>query len=148
MPTLQNSRWEKFAQNVAKGMTLVDAHADAGYERNDGNAVTLSRRPEIAGRIKELKGAAAEAAVVTTAGLIAEAEEARLLAMEERNAAAAVAAIREKGVLSGKRIERAERGGPGEFDWLENLSADELREMITRAMNGEGFAAPSSETKQ
>lgn len=126
----------------------VESFADAGYERNDGNAVTLSRRPEIAGRIKELKGAAAEAAVVTTAGLIAEAEEARLLAMEERNAAAAVAAIREKGVLSGKRIERAERGGPGEFDWLENLSADELREMITRAMNGEGFAAPSSETKQ
>jgi hypothetical protein len=53
---LAKLRWEKFAQNVAKGMTLVDAHADAGYERNDGNAVTLSRRPEIAEAKKQRMG--------------------------------------------------------------------------------------------
>jgi hypothetical protein len=35
---------------------------------------------------------------------------------------AAVAAIKEKGVLSGKRIERSERGEPGEFDWMERAS--------------------------
>jgi hypothetical protein len=40
---------------------------------------------------------------------------------------AAVAAIKEKGVLSGKRVERTERGAPGEFEWLEDLSADELK---------------------
>ena len=30
-------------------------------------------------------------------------------------------------MLSGIRIERSERGMPGEFDWLEKLSVDELR---------------------
>jgi hypothetical protein len=54
--------------------------------------------------------------------------------MRDGQYSAAVAAIKEKGVLSGKRIERAERGGPGEFEWLENLSADQLRELINTAL--------------
>jgi hypothetical protein len=37
-------------------------------------------------------------------------------ALENGQLSAAVAAIKEKGVLSGKRIERAEVGAPGEFD--------------------------------
>jgi hypothetical protein len=40
---------------------------------------------------------------------------------------AAVAATKEIGVLSGIRIERSERGMPGEFDWVDKLSVDELR---------------------
>jgi hypothetical protein len=126
----------------------VESFADAGYERNDGNAVTLSRRPEIADRIKELKGAAAEVAVVTTASLIAEAEAARVGAMNDANWAAAVAAVREKGVLSGKRVERAERSGPGEFDWLENLSAEELRAILNDALKDEelGDMRPPSDS--
>jgi hypothetical protein len=47
--------------------------------------------------------------------------------MEAGQLAAAVAATKEIGVLSGKRIERSERGAPGEFDWLDKLSVDELR---------------------
>jgi hypothetical protein len=52
-----------------------------------------------------------------------EAEQVRVRAMESGQLNAAVAAIKEKGVLSGKRIERSEVGGPGEFD---HLSDEEL----------------------
>ena len=34
--------------------------------------------------------------------------------------------VREKGVLSGKRVERSERGQPGEFEFLEKMSPEEL----------------------
>ena len=48
-------------------------------------------------------------------------------AKEAGQTAAAVAALKEIGVLSGIRIERSERGGPGEFEWLEKLSVEELQ---------------------
>jgi hypothetical protein len=48
-------------------------------------------------------------------------------AKEAGQAAAAVAGLKEIGVLSGIRIERSERGGPGEFEWLEKLSVEELQ---------------------
>jgi hypothetical protein len=38
------------------------------------------------------------------------------------------------------RVERAERGGPGEFDWLENMSAEELRAFINDALKDEELA--------
>jgi hypothetical protein len=44
--------------------------------------------------------------------------------------AAAIAAVKEKGVLSGQRVERRESGGPGEFAELENMTADELRAFL------------------
>ena len=50
---------------------------------------------------------------------------ARRGAMEAGQYAAAVAAVRE-GVLSGKRVERSERGQPGEFEFLEKMSPEEL----------------------
>ena len=62
--------------------------------------------------------------------LINEAEQARLAAMEAGQYSAAVAAIKEKGVLSGKRVERRESGAPGDFDWIENASAEELQAFI------------------
>jgi hypothetical protein len=47
--------------------------------------------------------------------------------MEAGQYSAAVAAAKEIAVLLGIRIERSERGGPGEFDWVEKLSVDELQ---------------------
>jgi hypothetical protein len=49
---------------------------------------------------------------ITIENLIEQAEEARRRAIESREFSAAVAAIREMGVLSGKRIERSEVGPP------------------------------------
>ena len=50
-------------------------------------------------------------------------------AMENGQLSAAVAAIKEKGVLSRKRIERSEIGGRGEFD---HLSDEELRALVIK----------------
>jgi hypothetical protein len=55
---------------------------------------------------------------------------ARLAAMASGQISAAVSAIKEKGVLSGKRIERSEVGAPGEF---ETMTDEELeRALIER----------------
>src|SRR5262245_39566336 len=59
--------------------------------------------------------------------MIEKVEAARLAAMQAGQFSAAVAAVKEIGILSGIRIERAERGIPGEFD---NMSVDELRAYI------------------
>jgi phage terminase small subunit len=67
---------------------------------------------------------------VTVESLINEAEQARRGAMAAGQYAAAIAAIKEKGVLSGQRVERRESGSPGEFAELENMTADELRAFL------------------
>ena len=71
--------------------------------------------------------AAAERATITRQGLIEMAQEIRTKAIEAGQLSAAVAATKEIGVLAGIRIERSERGAPGEFDWVEKLSIDELQ---------------------
>jgi hypothetical protein len=63
-------------------------------------------------------------------GLETTGEEALALAREMRNPTAMVTAINEKGVLSGKRVERCERDSPGEFDWIENATAEQLEVFI------------------
>ena len=72
----------------------------------------MARKSEIGDRIAQINSVAAEHAAVTVEGLIAECDEAMALAREVRNPTAMVAAIKEKGVLSGKRVERSERGAP------------------------------------
>jgi hypothetical protein len=59
---------------------------------------------------------------VTVESLISEAEQARRGAMEAGQYAAAVVAVKEKGVLSGRRVERRESGLSGEFADLENMT--------------------------
>jgi phage terminase small subunit len=81
---------------------------------------------------------------VTVESLINEAEQARLGAMQAGQYAAAVAAVKEKGVLSGKRVERRESGDPGEFAAIENMTADELRAFITDELEAGGISAEVS----
>jgi hypothetical protein len=130
MPLLKNSRHERFVQLLASGLPATEAHEQAGYKRNFGNASTLSRSSDIQARLNEIKNAGAKRAGVTVEGLIAECDEALALARELRNPTAMVAAIKEKGVLSGKRVERRESGAPGDFGWIENASAEELQAFI------------------
>lgn len=127
MPVLTNPRHEVFAQELAKGKTATEAYVLAGYKANDGNAATLKGNQSISSRVAELQERGAKRVEVTVESLIAEAEEARQLALSNKQAAAAVAATREKGVLSGRRIERSEHGRPGDFD---AMGDDELEEFI------------------
>ena len=132
MPLLTNARRERFAQEVAKGKTYTEAYVVAGYKDNDGNAAQLAKNPEIQARIMEINGKGAELAEITVASLIAEAEEARKLAMELGQPAAAIGAVREKGVLSGRRVERQESGQPGAFADIDAMTADQLRAFVAR----------------
>lgn len=54
MPTLKNSRQERFAQEVAKGEPYTEAYVIAGYSKNDGNAGRLNRNELIRSRIDEI----------------------------------------------------------------------------------------------
>ena len=75
MPLLNNPRYERFTQLLAQGKSAVDAYEQAGYRRDDGNAVRLTKKPTIADRVQELTGLAAEKAKITVETLIAEAED-------------------------------------------------------------------------
>jgi len=138
MPTLRNPRHERFAQLLANGKTATNAYEQAGYSRNGGNGPALARTTEVQNRVTEIHEArlrhehqsaamATELAAITKADLIGMARDIYVLAKKSGQGSAAMAAVKEIGVLSGIRIERSERGQPGEFEWLEKLNTDELR---------------------
>jgi len=154
MSVLNNNRRELFAQLLFQGYSAVKAYEKAGYRRHDGNASTLSRHPEVLARLDEIRGnpgqledgagadfpvgtrAIAARAKVTPESLIDEAEEIRAAAYKSGQYSPAVAALREKAVLSGHRIERSEVGGPGEFD---TLSDDELECALLERLSALGL---------
>lgn len=73
MPMLKISRWEQFAQLVARGeMTDTEAHEQAGYTRNRRNAARLKAKPEVKARIAELTRPAVEEAEVTVDRVVKE----------------------------------------------------------------------------
>lgn len=127
MPALENARQELFAQTVAQGTSLIEAHEAAGYEPDYGHASRLASNGKVNQRIHELQWSAADLAQVTVASLVARADEARRNATSDKQHSAAVAAIKEIGILTGLRIDRREVGAPGEF---ERLSDEELKHFI------------------
>jgi phage terminase small subunit len=137
MTVLANNRRERFCQLLAQGLTEADAHERAGYRRNDGNASTLAQHPEVQARLKEIKGKIAAKTVITTETLINEAEEVRKAAYDSGQFGAANTAIKGKAILSGKWVERAEIGAPGEY---ESLSDEELEHQLMARLAKLGFA--------
>jgi phage terminase small subunit len=148
---LKKPRVERFAQLLAGGKTVTAAYVEAGYKCPVGNSYRLSQREDVAARVREITNetfereratatVAAERAVVTRQGLIEMAQEIRKGAIAVGQWAAATAALKEIGVLSGIRIERLERGGPGEFSWLEKLSVQELQAFADGKLDISAFA--------
>jgi hypothetical protein len=137
MTVLANNRRELFAQLLFQGFTAVDAYKKAGYKRHDGNACTLAKHPEILARLEEIRGdgqgwpvgtrAIATRANVTVESLIDDSEKVLQRGMEINHLGAANTAIKGKAILSGKWIERAEIGAPGEY---ETMTDDELERQI------------------
>jgi len=64
------------------------------------------------------------------------AQEVRKRAMESGQLSAAVAAIKEVGILSGQRVERKEVGPPGAFD---DLSDEQLKHALRERLNALGL---------
>jgi len=72
MPVLRNARQEKFAQELVKGKSIVDAYEAAGYVRDWGNGTKLRYKPHVAARVDELLGRAAAKAEVTAERVLRE----------------------------------------------------------------------------
>lgn len=112
MPVLKNAGHEKFAQARAKGATATDAYAAAGYKGDRTAASRLSTNVNVARRVAEIQGRAAERAVVTIQSLTEELEEARAIALAEKQSSAAVAATMGKAKLHGLVVEKKQHSGP------------------------------------
>ncbi len=59
MPVLKNARHERFAQDLAKGMSATEAYEKAGYKPSGPNAGRLTKKDEIVKRRAELQGSTA-----------------------------------------------------------------------------------------
>jgi hypothetical protein len=106
MPALKNPQQELFSLKLAEGMNQYAAYAAAGYRPCQQASSRLARRPEIVARRAELLAPVAERMAVTVERLIAQAQAAYELAMATQQPSAAVAAVREMGILAGIRIEK------------------------------------------
>jgi phage terminase small subunit len=127
MSVLNNPRHERFCQFLARGKTATEAYQLAGYKPNRANAAQMAHKQHIRDRLTQINAELAQITQITVETLIEQADEIRRRAMESKQFSAAIAAIREMGMLSGVRIERKEIGQPGEFD---HLSDDELERML------------------
>lgn len=54
MPILDNPKHERFAQELAKGLSADKAYEAAGFKPNRGNAATLKQKESISNRVIEL----------------------------------------------------------------------------------------------
>lgn len=156
MPALSNPRWERFAHCIWQGLgdeysSQGRAYVAAGYNAKDagkrgGSAEAaasrlLKRVKPILDRVKELQREEAKRAKVTVQTIANELDEARAIALEEKQASAAVAATTTKGKLYGLFVDRQEQGKPGDFstaqttdDLASRMLKDAGAEIITEAM--------------
>ena len=54
MGKLKSVKRERFAQELAKGKTQVEAYKVAGYSPNDSNAAKMANLPEVQARVTEI----------------------------------------------------------------------------------------------
>ena len=143
MGTLANPRHEKFARLVwaasAKDYRRALAYLAAGYRAKldlsdpsksypaDQAASRLAKNVKVKARIQEIATMAAKRHEISEDSLLEEFEQARLAALENQQASAAVAATMGKAKLCGMLVERKETGKPGDFD---NMSIEELRAFL------------------
>ena len=108
----------------------MDAALAAGYPDSNcapRNARRRAARADVKAMVAELKAPVADKLEITLSLLIERADQIFKRAMAAGQFNAAIGALKELGILSGKRVERSERGEPGEFD---RMSDEELREAV------------------
>jgi phage terminase small subunit len=108
---LKNARQEKFAQELAKGKSQLDAYVAAGYKPDRGAASRLLANVNVSVRIDELKARAAEKAAITAADIAMQLDEDRVFARHVEQAAAAVSATMGKAKVLGLIKEKHEHTG-------------------------------------
>ena len=108
---LQNARHERFAQELAKGASQVEAYRAAGYAAHESSASRLLTNAKISARVDELKAAAAERAIVTIYDIADQLDEDRTFAREQEAPAAAITATMGKAKVLGLIPDRIEHTG-------------------------------------
>jgi hypothetical protein len=110
-----------FAREPAAGKKPLDAALAAGYPDSNcapRNARRRAARADVKAMVAELRAPVADKLEIALSLLIERADQIFKQAMAAGRFNAAISALKELGVLSGKRIERSERGEPGEFDHM------------------------------
>lgn len=144
MPALSKPRWERFAQAIAAGLgddrwSQGRAYQAVGYNVSNQNSADaaasrlLRKVRPITERVRELQEEAAKRTVVTVESVTHELEQARRIALEEKQASAMVAASATKAKVNGLFVDRHEHGEPGSFETV--TSTAELAEAMLRDMN-------------
>ena len=112
MPVLKNPRWEAFAQGRAAGLPAYKAFVQAGFKAEGhtmhANSSRLMRNDKVLARIREIVAESADKNIVTIDTLIAELDQAIVLAHEARQPSAVIAAVQAKAKLAGLDIDRWE----------------------------------------
>ncbi|NSZ73327.1 terminase small subunit [Agrobacterium tumefaciens] len=131
MPVLKNARHEQFAQGLAKGMSATEAYAAAGYKGDRKAASNLWTNMDIKERVTELQSKAVKKVEITVDSLASELEEARAMALKEKQTSAAVSATMGKAKLFGLGVEHRRMSGTIQIvnitiEQLSVLTRDEL----------------------
>jgi phage terminase small subunit len=94
---LKNARQERFAQELAKGKSQLEAYAAAGYRPDDGAAARLSGNVRVKARLAEIQAKLAERVVEKTAidaaWVLEKAAELHALALKEKQLSVAKGAL-------------------------------------------------------
>lgn len=132
-----------FVQGVGEGKSYTDAYR-AAYKTDNvrteevqRRAWELSREPKVAAELARIRALAREKCAYSVEDAVAEAELARQLAMEERQASAATGAVALKAKLLGlvtDKVEQTTKAAPPSLPDLER----QLREVMAQL----GISAP------
>lgn len=131
MPVLKNARHETFAQGLAKGMSATEAYAAAGYKGDRKAASNLWTKVDVKDRVTELQSKSVKKVEITVDSLASELEEARAMALKEKQTSAAVSATMGKAKLFGLGVEHRRMSGTIQIvnitiEHLSVLTRDEL----------------------
>lgn len=142
MPVLDNSRHEKFAQEIAKGTAIGEAYVLAGYDGENASAAAASasrllKTAKIQHRVSELLNQGATRALVSVQKVLEKLEKAYDLAKKLDQPSAMVTAAMGQAKVAGIIIEKKEVGAPGDF---KQVPDDRLEDFIISETKDLGYA--------
>jgi phage terminase small subunit len=131
---LKNARHERFAQELAKGLTKLKAYTAAGYKPDAGAATRLSGNVNVKARLVELKSDIARHTGITAADITQ-----RLLKIAHKGEtdgkpamlAVARASLMDVAKLNGMIVEKTQR----------ELSQDQMNAIMEMIRSNPGLAA-------
>ncbi len=128
--TLDKPRYERFAQNKAKGMLTGPAYTAAGFKATGNTAQVngglLLKRPEVKARIAEILSVAAERTVTTVDDIARQLDEDRKVAKKNSQASAMVQATMGKAKVLGLIVDKHLVG----MKRVEDMNEHELRALL------------------